>query len=618
MSFLARLGVVLGLDTAQFSKGLGDAKNQLKQFEAGFKTGMVATGLAVAAATAKVVQFADQIKDTAAAADVSMSAVLNVGHALQLAGGNAENAGKVLSNFNKVLGDAAMGDKAAHELFKELGISLRDLETLSVEELFKKTADALGKLDDNSKRVNLSMQAFGRGIRGVDVKGFNENLKEGHDLTEAQKKAFVDAAAAMDIWDNATHNLKVTMVEFLGSGGASFIRFLANGLDGIIRMVNAFADLLKKFDEWNAKNAQFDEEADAWSGRITGESPYFKPLSKPEDAEGSGTGRKIKPYRDTSGENKLAQLLKQLETLRFISIEYENHLNEQVKGLDVQLTSLSLTKNQAEVYQALYELDKKRSDEVAKLEEKRKEAVAAKADQSVIAQIDLEIAKINELAAAYSDQIAATIKRNQDFMQSIEGGFMSSFQKFQFEAINSAQWVEAAVDSVFTNMTNAINQFVETGKFSFADFVKSVIQGLIKLQMQMLITQLFAKAIGFAMGAFSTTPGISSNPAYQGPPTAGVSASMRASGGDVFSNMPYMVGERGPELFVPNRTGTIIPNHALSGMGNGQPSVVYNGPYIANMQAMDTQSAAQFLAKNKDAIYAANMSASRSVPTSVR
>ena len=30
-------------------------------------------------------------------------------------------------------------------------------------------------------------------------------------------------------------------------------------------------------------------------------------------------------------------------------------------------------------------------------------------------------------------------------------------------------------------------------------------------------------------------------------------------------NRPYMVGERGPELFVPGAQGNIVPNHAMGG-----------------------------------------------------
>ena len=37
-----------------------------------------------------------------------------------------------------------------------------------------------------------------------------------------------------------------------------------------------------------------------------------------------------------------------------------------------------------------------------------------------------------------------------------------------------------------------------------------------------------------------------------------------------------MVGERGPELFVPNQSGNIIPNHDLAGIGGGSTNIVVN------------------------------------------
>jgi SLT domain-containing protein len=39
----------------------------------------------------------------------------------------------------------------------------------------------------------------------------------------------------------------------------------------------------------------------------------------------------------------------------------------------------------------------------------------------------------------------------------------------------------------------------------------------------------------------------------------------RQTGGLVQGGTPYMVGEQGPELFMPNQTGTIIPNRNMSG-----------------------------------------------------
>ena len=39
----------------------------------------------------------------------------------------------------------------------------------------------------------------------------------------------------------------------------------------------------------------------------------------------------------------------------------------------------------------------------------------------------------------------------------------------------------------------------------------------------------------------------------------------RANGGSVKANQPYIVGERQPELFVPNRSGTILPSVTSGG-----------------------------------------------------
>lgn len=47
--------------------------------------------------------------------------------------------------------------------------------------------------------------------------------------------------------------------------------------------------------------------------------------------------------------------------------------------------------------------------------------------------------------------------------------------------------------------------------------------------------------------------------------SAGLFGGARASGGPVSSGKTYLVGERGPELFMPNTSGSIVPNSALRG-----------------------------------------------------
>jgi hypothetical protein len=53
----------------------------------------------------------------------------------------------------------------------------------------------------------------------------------------------------------------------------------------------------------------------------------------------------------------------------------------------------------------------------------------------------------------------------------------------------------------------------------------------------------------------------------------GGAAAAKQHGGPVFPGQAYLVGESGPEPFIPKQAGHIIPNAALSGIG-GQPVTV--------------------------------------------
>ena len=52
---------------------------------------------------------------------------------------------------------------------------------------------------------------------------------------------------------------------------------------------------------------------------------------------------------------------------------------------------------------------------------------------------------------------------------------------------------------------------------------------------------------------------------FAGEPTGSMVYGARAMGGNVNPNMPYMVGERGAEMFVPKSAGTVVPNNQLGG-----------------------------------------------------
>jgi hypothetical protein len=91
------------------------------------------------------------------------------------------------------------------------------------------------------------------------------------------------------------------------------------------------------------------------------------------------------------------------------------------------------------------------------------------------------------------------------------------------------------------------------------DSLRALAQDLLSLLFRQQVTEPLAKGIGSFFNAM----------------LAG-----RANGGPVNSGTPYIVGERGPELFVPSNSGKIIANSAMRSGGNapamGGVTVNYN------------------------------------------
>jgi lambda family phage tail tape measure protein len=216
---------------------------------------------------------------------------------------------------------------------------------------------------------------------------------------------------------------------------------------------------------------------------------------------------------------------------------------------------------------------------------------------------DVELEAIKQVNDARTRNAEADVMRQKSFTE----GWEYAARRFREDAENAFNRGQAAFGAVMSNMDAALSNFVETGKFKFEDFAYAVIKDLIRIELQAQATMLLRMVLGSFSGMSLSSPNVD----------AGISGNvgMAAAGGEI--DGPTIVGENGPELFIPAQRGTVIPNTMAPSMaGMGQPQVVYNGPYIENMSAIDTQSAAQFLSKNKMSVWAANKSANRSVPVS--
>ena len=148
MAFISRLGVVLGLDTAEFNAGLGKAEGALTKFS---NTAKVAGAAAIAAlgyeliSTAKeAVNFADKMADVAKANEVSISTILKFSEALALNGGEASNAGKAFAAFSNAVDSATKKGSEAQKAFEKVGVTFEDIITLTPEQYGKKTIVVFG------------------------------------------------------------------------------------------------------------------------------------------------------------------------------------------------------------------------------------------------------------------------------------------------------------------------------------------------------------------------------------------------------------------------------------------------------------------------------------------
>ena len=303
-----------------------------------------------------------------------------------------------------------------------------------------------------------------------------------------------------------------------------------------------------------------------------------------------------------------------LAMAKLISVEYERQVKFAEQKQVNEIAIMAMTKDEARLNQAVQKALDDTSKKIDEITKKREDAVGRGADKKVVAEYDNQIEKVKELGAAYASTTKKVEAQAIAQQRTFAYGWNKAFAQYAEDAQNYGKMGEDSFTSITGNMTSAIDKFVDTGKLSFSDLATSIIKDLIKIQLQYMTMQMFsagASWLGFGAGA-AGAGAAGAGAAGSGAIGAGT-VMMAAAGGAI--DGPTIVGERGPELFIPTRSGTIIPNNNIGDSMGGQ-TINYNGTYIANMSAIDTQSAQQFLARNKASVWAANQSASRSIPTS--
>ena len=150
-----------------------------------------------------------------------------------------------------------------------------------------------------------------------------------------------------------------------------------------------------------------------------------------------------------------------------------------------------------------------------------------------------------------------------------------------------ASTVASALSGAMTSAITGLIDGTTTAKEAFSDMFKSIGASFIKMATDMIAKALVMKAIGILTSAFSGSGGAGPTPnvSLEGANSIGLTAAPGlAMGGPVTQGQPYVVGERGPELFVPQgSSGNIVPNHALNAYSPGNSNSYGPGQVPVNM-----------------------------------
>ena len=204
---------------------------------------------------------------------------------------------------------------------------------------------------------------------------------------------------------------------------------------------------------------------------------------------------------------------------------------------------------------------------------------------------------LDAITPLVSTVVNTVIPAIQEFIGSIGGaeGLKGTFESVIELVKNIFNPILAGLKFAFDKIKDAVmgNKEEFTALFKFLkDFVAPLLGGALKLAIEGIgiALSVVINIVGKLIGGFQTLFGwigqvidkiqslinmVRNNAAVRG--IAGLIdtafGGFRAAGGSVSAGTPYVVGERGAELFVPSSNGTIVPN---SGMG-GTINITVNG-----------------------------------------
>jgi lambda family phage tail tape measure protein len=220
------------------------------------------------------------------------------------------------------------------------------------------------------------------------------------------------------------------------------------------------------------------------------------------------------------------------------------------------------------------------------------------------------IAEITKQIGDFYDSQSKQTQEQIDKSREFGTGWEKAYKQYAEDANNANKQAGTYFTTFTQGFEDAIVNFVKTGKLSFKDLANTIIAEFVRIQAKQLALGLFGGKSGgggLLSGLFGSLFGGGGATAQAGAAVLGLPAF--ANGGKPPVNRPSLVGERGPELFVPRSAGTIIPNGQFGGGGQISNTVV-----TYNIQAVDAASFKSLVASDPEFIFSVSERGRRNLP----
>jgi len=194
--------------------------------------------------------------------------------------------------------------------------------------------------------------------------------------------------------------------------------------------------------------------------------------------------------------------------------------------------------------------------------------------------------EVNDLIAERKNNTIANQEAQAAQQQDFSAGWAKAYRQYVENGNNSFAQAGNTFQTLTRGFEDSMVRFVQTGKLSFKDLFNSLIAEAVRAQSNKLVTTL----LGSLFGSFG------GNTPFIGGSVLGGTYGGAAIGGPI--DGPTLVGERGPEMFIPKGSGMIVPNDKL--FGGGETNVT-NVTYT--IQAVDASSFRSMLARDPEFIH---------------